>query len=1224
MSGGEVLEKMESNLVPAGKGRPMKLPQDLQPTNRVFLQLGLLERRHSVPEQRLHSFACILLPSVKFGEGGALKVRTVIRRVFQEAAGIAADGLERFLDTSRDVTRVGGNYCGDVGLTADVLRGETIPALDTGIKNGLVLELEFHRKKTGVKDVVFQEWLLQLSPQLRDLQLNTQQIHRKVQALVKRHKDKQKTGGQPHISLLEQTFQDFVLSTNMGQRACGTSKTSEETTPLTVTPSTTSAGSCQCQECGTMLTDLRMLKAENQKFQCKIEELQREEELMKVQLETLKSCVSHKQTEIDELKATLEKSNSDLRKEKDLSKTLQDKLDEKKKNSAALARNANNVERQKENMVSTHEQLKSVSSKLKATEQKLLETEADLQTKETKLESQRRQTYRQRQKEATLNLKALALEAEVKKLADECEASFKPVVLRQEKGYTPAVQACVIELIGHEVAAERVGSVMKSVLSHLGILPNVQISDLPSKSTCLRFADIGHVLSKLQIQEELKKQLFDLHVDGTSKDHRKLVGHQVTLESGRQMALGFTSVDREDTTTLITITMNLMQEIASIGSESKEDAEDILKDIFRHMVATMTDRAATMKSFGRSLKGLKMEVLADDAGLDFLFCNAHFLLGMATGTTQGLEKFEKTEGFKGKLGRDADPCFLMFKKTSKDPAAVRLIRMACDVLGPRGDEKNGCQQDWSAYLGQQEKSNCVGSFRANRFNNLFQSAAALVHHKPDIIDFFSNYSNNKSLNMKLKSVLVDTKDTNIMLMVTALAVVYICVAGPFWVLINSPIHYLDLYKYVQNMSRNLEHISQDKEAAQAMLTTLPSLLEDFPVRNSPVMTSVKEATLDFEDNDHFFSLLQTLAAEYLDVIRRQLNDFLLPNGKYSQAPTDADRERLAHCKMTNLFGEASFGDLDFSMNKRRNSSLHHHSSLIMQKRNDSAAWCRNKSAEEQSHLLSIAKAESVPMRKRHREMEEEEKRKGRERVEKRKKEKIQKDLAMEQRRKNIIEAVQKNGGLWTSAAQVREGVAACRTLGAKKTALRDQIIFHKIIFVAKDPLLTMAKKTVRELTNCVCEYVEKWCQNKPDFAQTLPADMSSTNSSPSRTPSTKEVCLPPLFQGESSDASTDPPRTSQFTHQGQKVAVFYRDRFHVGEVVNILSPGKAQVNFMHPWGNRNAFRWPDCIQTDEVISEDVLVWDLKMYTSNGRVWLIEDFNSVVTLHRQWRSVYGYK
>ena len=50
----------------------------------------------------------------------------------------------------------------------------------------------------------------------------------------------------------------------------------------------------------------------------------------------------------------------------------------------------------------------------------------------------------------------------------------------------------------------------------------------------------------------------------------------------------------------------------------------------------------------------------------------------------------------------------------------RFIRMACECLGPRGDDKNGCRKDWLGYLLGVMRECTLTSFRENRFNNLFQ------------------------------------------------------------------------------------------------------------------------------------------------------------------------------------------------------------------------------------------------------------------------------------------------------------------------------------------------------------------------------------------------------------------------------------------------------------------------------------------------------------------------
>ena len=71
----------------------------------------------------------------------------------------------------------------------------------------------------------------------------------------------------------------------------------------------------------------------------------------------------------------------------------------------------------------------------------------------------------------------------------------------------------------------------------------------------------------------------------------------------------------------------------------------------------------------------------------FLYCNAHFLIGLAgerEKTVRCQESYlEETSGLK--LGRASQSAFKHW--SSEETAASRLIRTASDVFGPRGDEK---------------------------------------------------------------------------------------------------------------------------------------------------------------------------------------------------------------------------------------------------------------------------------------------------------------------------------------------------------------------------------------------------------------------------------------------------------------------------------------------------------------------------------------------------------
>ena len=123
--------------------------------------------------------------------------------------------------------------------------------------------------------------------------------------------------------------------------------------------------------------------------------------------------------------------------------------------------------------------------------------------------------------------KAVVLQQRCRDQRDEIrhleEEVAQPKLIKQLKDdhgkYTDEVKTCVIQLMGEsDLSAGKVEKVIQTVTSHL-TENKIELRQLPSKTTALRFADIGHALSKIQIFNEITRQPFDLHVDGTSRDH---------------------------------------------------------------------------------------------------------------------------------------------------------------------------------------------------------------------------------------------------------------------------------------------------------------------------------------------------------------------------------------------------------------------------------------------------------------------------------------------------------------------------------------------------------------------------------------------------------------------------------------------------------------------------------------------------------------------------------
>ena len=102
--------------------------------------------------------------------------------------------------------------------------------------------------------------------------------------------------------------------------------------------------------------------------------------------------------------------------------------------------------------------------------------------------------------------------------------------------------------------------------------------------------------------------------------------------------------------------------------------------------------------------------------IQFLYCNVHFLLGLSSTSDKTL-KGVQAELKEDQIGRDLNPLF------QTKAAAVCYILMACEALGPKGDEKNGCQDAWLAYCSISSQTSLVTSFKGNRFNNLFEAAS---------------------------------------------------------------------------------------------------------------------------------------------------------------------------------------------------------------------------------------------------------------------------------------------------------------------------------------------------------------------------------------------------------------------------------------------------------------------------------------------------------------------
>ena len=277
--------------------------------------------------------------------------------------------------------------------------------------------------------------------------------------------------------------------------------------------------------------------------------------------------------------------------------------------------------------------------------------------------------------------------------ADE---EIKRLKLKEEKfnQYSDSVRLTDMCLQGQaNVAASNCSKVIQIVAKYM-FDTDLASSELPSDSTALNFADEAHHEAKHQIVESISNSnYFTLATDGTSRQKKHFIERHIVLDNGKSMSIGFTETASQ---TLLEKTIDMFNDLCDVYKTSNPDldTDELLKEILVKLKCQMSDRASVMKLFDKKLAELKNSILGENTSTHFLFCNAHFLLGLSKATEEALSEIEESviQEDNRVLGRDADGAFSSFS-TCSESAACCLIRLAAEVLGPRGDEKNGCRED---------------------------------------------------------------------------------------------------------------------------------------------------------------------------------------------------------------------------------------------------------------------------------------------------------------------------------------------------------------------------------------------------------------------------------------------------------------------------------------------------------------------------------------------------
>ncbi|XP_061110386.1 solute carrier family 52, riboflavin transporter, member 2 isoform X2 [Conger conger] len=373
-------------------------------------------------------------------------------------------------------------------------------------------------------------------------------------------------------------------------------------------------------------------------------------------------------------------------------------------------------------------------------------------------------------------------------------------------------------------------------------------------------------------------------------------------------SVGSPDSTKAEALTLLDVSMLSLQKLSSVYGEKTEESKQVSKDILHKNVLLMLNEDPVMKEFSEKVK--KFQKVTPP--LHFLDCNAHFLHEMSDAVEQQILALEREIILSTgeKLGRDNNPKFSSFVNFSES-AASRYIRMACDVLSPRGETKHSCRKQWLNFCRAREKPSRLAVCQSNRFNNYFEGAAGLVHHHHDITSFFSDpvlFNTFDQLNVIQESVRDDASDQVIQALVCVLAIIYCKILGPYWQLLKSSAEYVYFHRYVHCLYQSLAQWSEDSS-----LLLLPEYSENNMFHQFPLQEKYFDGVFSYcrpNSENQYAALIRKCLEKIMKTIKTvteaNLKDFL-PGGVYCQDPAPEISAKLRNCQLSHLMGEYAYG-----------------------------------------------------------------------------------------------------------------------------------------------------------------------------------------------------------------------------------------------------------------------------------------------------------------------------
>ena len=607
--------------------------------------------------------------------------------------------------------------------------------------------------------------------------------------------------------------------------------------------------------------------------------------------------------------------------------------------------------------------------------------------------------------------------------------------------YTSKLKQCVYELLQHQVSASKVSNVIKSVLK----LANITANRLPCKSSVLEMSLQRLYLAQAHISDVFSNDTSTvLLTDETSKYGSKFMGYEASDSQGNLWVLGLRDIETKSANDTLKVFKEILQDLDDVSMVSDNE---ISRNIICHIVATLSDRAATEVKFNQLLVDFRKEILpltyynyntfteAEKVPLETMcnfFCGLHALVNFAETARTCVKEVETG------LFENVTPCF---DKTYKDndPGTCRLIRTASKAFGEGsgGDEKSGCHGTFKVFskdfLNQHGfKSVPLKSYRGARFNILFHNAAVVFFLHSQMKNFLESYG---SENRLLKSVLFDLKSVEFLAGVKALGLISKIITCPLWkVLENGEISlvdmnekYLELVTFLEDASRNITNF---------MSGELFLFGENY-VEKGPIFDALMGSD-SFDNTVEMF--LQIILPALCKLSKRLFQDHL-PDGVFTSI-SDEMKVKVKNAPKTSCFAESVFGQLDHLLRTKPNISTLAAEASIMFLNNKTLSWLDSKEDVERDSLIKTASKGVKQIREKYRsrlnEIHENRRIAMNEKIRKREASQQAKIERQEQYTRDIL-----FHGLWQSEVEVENMVNSYERRNEKIEAVKAQLKFRK-------------------------------------------------------------------------------------------------------------------------------------------------------------------------------------